>query len=274
MPDTVIKMRRHQLNGIWRGITDSAVLYDHVVGAGKTFTAIARAMERRRMGLSRKAMIVVPNHLVEQWAHDATLLYPAANVLAAGKADFERSNRRRLFARIATGDYDMVIVGHSSFGFVDLDQATEERYLKEELESAYKAVKEAEEEAAENGQGSGWRKPFGVKEAERLVNKLEDRLARLRDTSRDRLLTFEEMGIDDLTSMKRTSSRTSPTLPGLPASPAWATRPARRRRWTFILKSARCANGPAHRLPSSQARRSAIPWPRCISCCAIWCPKR
>ena len=199
VPDTVIKMRRHQLNGIWRGITDSAVLYDHVVGAGKTFTAIARAMERRRMGLSRKAMIVVPNHLVEQWAHDATLLYPAANVLAAGKADFERSNRRRLFARIATGDYDMVIVGHSSFGFVDLDQATEERYLKEELESAYKAVKEAEEEAAENGQGSGWRKPFGVKEAERLVNKLEDRLARLRDTSRDRLLTFEEMGIDDLT---------------------------------------------------------------------------
>ena len=199
VPDTVIKMRRHQLNGIWRGITDSAVLYDHVVGAGKTFTAIARAMERRRMGLSRKAMIVVPNHLVEQWAHDATLLYPAANVLVAGKADFERSNRRRLFARIATGDYDMVIVGHSSFGFVDLDQATEERYLKEELESAYKAVKEAEEEAAENGQGSGWKKPFGVKEAERLVNKLEDRLARLRDTSRDRLLTFEEMGIDDLT---------------------------------------------------------------------------
>ena len=134
VPDTVIQMRRSQLNGIWRGITDPAVLYDHVVGGGKTFIAIARAMERRRMGLSRKAMIVVPNHLVEQWAHDATLLYPAANVLAAGKADFERSNRRRLFARIATGDYDIMIVGHSSFGFVDLDQATEERYLKEELE--------------------------------------------------------------------------------------------------------------------------------------------
>ena len=198
VPDTVIQMRRHQLNGIWRGITDSAVLYDHVVGGGKTFIAIARAMERRRMGLSRKPMIVVPNHLVEQWAHDATLLYPAANVLAADKADFERSNRRRLFARIATGDYDMMIVGHSSFGFIDLDQATEERYLKEELESAYKAVKEAEEEAAENGQGSGWRKPFGVKEAERLVKKLEDRLAKLRDNTRDRLLTWEEMGIDDL----------------------------------------------------------------------------
>ncbi len=199
VPDTVIQMRRHQLNGIWRGITDSAVLYDHVVGAGKTFTAIARAMERRRMGLSRKPMIVVPNHLIEQWAKDATLLYPAANVLAAGKADFERGNRRRLFARIAAGDYDMVIVGHSSFGFIDLDQATEERYLKEELASAYTAVKEAEEEAEANGQGGGWRKPFGVKEAERLVKKLEARLTHLRDNTRDRLLTWEEMGIDDLT---------------------------------------------------------------------------
>ena len=121
VPDTVIKMRRSQLNGIWRGITDPAVLYDHVVGGGKTFIAIAWAMERRRMGLSRKPIIVVPNHLVEQWAHDVTRLYPAANVLAADKADFERSNRRRLFARIATGDYDITIVGHSSFGFIDLD---------------------------------------------------------------------------------------------------------------------------------------------------------
>ena len=198
MPDNVIKLRRSQLNGIWRGITDPAVLYDHVVGGGKTFIAIACAMERRRMGLSRKPMIVVPNHLVEQWAHDVKLLYPAANVLAADKADFERSNRRRLFARIATGDYDITIVGHSSFGFIDLDQATEERYLKEELEFAYKAVKEAEEEAAENGQDSGWRKPFGVKEAERLVKKIEDRLAKLRDNTRDRLLTWEEMGIDYL----------------------------------------------------------------------------
>ena len=199
VPDTQIKMRRHQMNAIWRGITDPAVLYDHVVGAGKTFTAIARAMERRRMGLSRKPMIAVPNHLVEQWAEDARLLYPAANILAAGKADFERSNRRRLFARIAAGDYDMVIVGHSSFAFIDLDQATEERYLKEELEAAYKAVKEAEAEAISSGQDSGWRKPFGVKEAERLVKKLEDRLGKLRDVNRDRLLTWEEMGVDDLT---------------------------------------------------------------------------
>ena len=176
------------------------MLYDHVVGAGKTFTAIARAMERRRMGLSRKAHdrgAQPPRRAMGARRH--TCSTQPANVLAAGKADFERGNRRRLFARIAAGDHDMVIVGHSWFGFVDLDQATEERYLKEELASAYTAVKEAEEEAAANGQGSGWRKPFGVKEAERLVKKLEARLARLRDTSRDRLLTWEEMGIDDLT---------------------------------------------------------------------------
>jgi N12 class adenine-specific DNA methylase len=197
VPDTVIKMRRHQMNAIWRGITDRAVLYDHVVGAGKTFTAIARVMERRRMGLSRKPMVVVPNHLVEQWAHDARVLYPGINLLAATKGDFERKNRRRLFARIGSGDYDMVIIGHSSFGFIDLDQATEERFIMEELRIAQEAVAEAQEAADEAGY-SGFRKPFGVAEAERLVKKLEERLSRLRDGKRDRLLTFEEMGIDDL----------------------------------------------------------------------------
>ena len=198
VPDTVIKMRRHQMNAIWRGITDRSVLYDHVVGAGKTFTAIARIMERRRMGLSRKPMVVVPNHLVEQWANDVLQLYPGANVLAAGKADFEKSNRRRLFARIASGDYDMVIIGHSSFGFISLDPATEERYLDDELRAAVAAVKEAEEAAQEEGY-SGFRKPFGVAEAERLVKRITERMDKLRDGRRDRLLTFEEMGVDDLT---------------------------------------------------------------------------
>lgn len=198
VPDTVIRMRRHQNNAIWRGITDRSVLYDHVVGAGKTFTAIARIMERKRMGLSRKPLVVVPNHLVEQWAHDAKALYPGANVLAAGADDFERANRRRLFARIATGDYDMTIIGHSSFGFIDLDPATEERYLMDELRSAQAAVSEAEDAAQEEGY-SGWQTPMGVREAERLVTKIETRLSRLRNLKRDRLLTFEEMGVDDLT---------------------------------------------------------------------------
>jgi N12 class adenine-specific DNA methylase len=193
-----VNLRRHQINAIWRGITDNAVLYDHAVGAGKTFAAIGRVMERRRMGLSRKPLVVVPNHIIGQWVADVRKLYPAANVLAAEPADFKGPARRRLFARIAAGDYDMVIIGHSSFGFIDIDPTTEERFVMEELEVAQSAVTEAEEAAAEAG-FSSFRKPLGVKMAEQLVTKLQTRLDRIRDSKRDRLITFEEMGIDDLT---------------------------------------------------------------------------
>jgi N12 class adenine-specific DNA methylase len=198
VPDAVIKMRRHQMNAIWRGITDRAVLFDHVVGAGKTYTAIARIMERRRMGLSRKPMVAVPNHLVEQWGADVRALYPGANILAATKKDFEAGNRRRLFGRIATGDYDMVIVGHSSFGFIPLDPAVERQFIEDELREAMAAKEEAEEIAkAEFG---GWGKPPGVRDAEFLIKKLEARLARVNESmGKDRLVTFEEMGVDDLT---------------------------------------------------------------------------
>lgn len=198
VPDAMIKMRRHQMNAIWRGISTRFLLIDHVVGAGKTFTAIARAMERRRMGLARKPTIVVPNHLVEQWQADVYRLYPAAKVLAATKKDFEKKNRRRLLSRVATGDYDIVILPHSSFGFVGIAPETELRYLEEELQTALAAVKEAEEQAEEDGH-TGFRKPVGVKEAERLVAKIEGRMAKLREGARDRLLTFEQLGIDDLT---------------------------------------------------------------------------
>ncbi|WP_368737996.1 DEAD/DEAH box helicase family protein, partial [Massilia sp. CCM 8734] len=102
VPDAVIQMRRHQKNTIWRGISERFMLIDHAVGAGKTFTAIARAMERRRMGLSQKPAIVVPNHMIEQFTTDVYRLYPGAKVLAAGKKDFEKSRRRKLFAKIAT----------------------------------------------------------------------------------------------------------------------------------------------------------------------------
>lgn len=198
VPDTIIKMRRHQLNAIWRGISSRFMLVDHTVGAGKTFTAIARAMERRRMGLAKKPTVVVPNHLVEQWAADVYRLYPAAKVLAATKKDFEKSNRRRLLSRVATGDYDIVILPHSSFGFVGIAPETELRYLEEELKQALAAVGEAEKQAEDDGD-VGFRKPLGVKEAERLVAKIESRMANLRNSARDRLLTFEQLGIDDLT---------------------------------------------------------------------------
>lgn len=198
VPDEVIRLRRHQKNAVWRGIYERFMLLDHVVGAGKTFTAIARAMERRRMGLSRKPAVVVPNHLVDQWAADVYRLYPGAKVLAAGKNQFDRKNRRRLFAKIATGDWDIVIVPHSSFGFIGIAPETETRFLDEELRIALEAVKEAEEAAAEAGISNG-RKPFNVKEAERLVETIRARMDGLKKATRDRMLTFEQLGIDDLT---------------------------------------------------------------------------
>ncbi|WP_146033753.1 PLxRFG domain-containing protein [Alicycliphilus denitrificans] len=199
VPDTLIKMRRHQMNAIWRGIYERFMLVDHAVGAGKTFTAIARAMERRRMGLSRKPMIVVPNHLVEQWEADVYRLYPGAKVLAAGKKDFEAKRRRRLFGKIATGDWDIVIVPHSSFGFIGIAPETESRYLQLEMAQAQAAIEDAWQQAREDGQDGGRRKPFGVKEAERLAEKIQGRMDRLAEGVRDRLLTFEQLGVDDMT---------------------------------------------------------------------------
>lgn len=198
VPDEVIKLRRHQKNAVWRGIYERFMLLDHVVGAGKTFTAIARVMERRRMGLSRKPMIVVPNHLVDQWTADVYRLYPGAKVLAAGKNQFEKKGRRRLFAKIATGDWDVVIVPHSSFGFIGISPETETRFLEEELRIAQEAVQEAQDQAAADGIG-GRSKPFTVKEAERLVTTIEGRLDALKKAGRDNMLTFEQMGVDDLT---------------------------------------------------------------------------
>jgi len=199
VPDAVIAMRRHQKNAIWRGISERYMLLDHAVGAGKTFTMIARAMERRRMGLSQKPMIVVPNHMVGQFTSDVYRLYPGAKVLAAGKADFERAKRRKVFAKIATGDHDIVIVPHSSFFFIPISPETETRYLNGELEAAEAAIQDAQEAADENDQGSGFRKPFGVKEAERLRDKITARMDKIKGTdNKDRLLTFEQMGIDDM----------------------------------------------------------------------------
>ncbi len=197
VPDAVIAMRRHQKNAIWRGISERFMLLDHVVGAGKTFTAIARAMERRRMGLSRKPMIVVPNHMVEQFTADTYRLYPGAKVLAAGKKDFEKARRRRIFGKIASGDWDIVIVPHSSFGFIGISQETEERYLEAELRIAEQAVKDAWEQSGEAA--GGRRKPFNVKEAERLAEKIQTRMDKIKGSRRDNLLTFEQMGVDDLT---------------------------------------------------------------------------
>lgn len=200
VPDDVVAFRRSQTNAIWRGVVNNHVLYDHAVGAGKTFTAIARAIERKRMGISRKSMIVVPNHLVQEWAAQAYRLYPGAKVLAAGVNDLQSKNRRRMFAKIAAGDHDLVIVPHSSFQFISLSPETEERFVNEQMELASAALKEAQQDAEEEAGGGKPFKPLSVKVAEALIKKLEERLEAIRNKKgKDRLLTFEQMGVDDLT---------------------------------------------------------------------------
>lgn len=173
---------------------------DDFIVTHNTYTGIARAMERRRMGLAKKPVIVVPNHLVEQWAADVYKLYPGAKVLAAGQNDFEPKRRRQLFSRIATGDWDIVIVPHSSFGFIGISPETEQRYLDEYMAQAVQALKEAVEQAQEDGWNpKAGRKPVTVKQAENLLAKLQERMDRISSGVRDRLLTFEQLGIDDLT---------------------------------------------------------------------------
>lgn len=196
VPDAIVELRRHQKNAIWRGVSERFILIDHAVGAGKTYTAIARAMERRRMGLSKKPMIVVPNHMVEQFASDVYRLYPGARILALGQKDLEAKRRRRAFARIATGDWDIVIVPHSSFGFIGISQEREQDYLQQEIAEIEEALREARAEAADEG---GRFRPQSVKTAEATLKGLQQRMAKITDKKRDKLLTFEQMGIDDLT---------------------------------------------------------------------------
>jgi N12 class adenine-specific DNA methylase len=197
---SVVKLRRHQINGIWRGIVDRFVMYDHAVGAGKTYTGIARAMERKRMGFSSKPMIVVPNHIVEQFASDVYKLFPGAKLLAATKKDMSKDRRRRFFSKVATGNWDIVIMPHSSFKLIGISPKTEIRYLEDELQLAIQAVKEAESEAEADGT-SGWRKPFTVKQAESLRDGIIARLesVKAKGGKKDRILTFEQLGVDDIT---------------------------------------------------------------------------
>ncbi|WP_180051128.1 PLxRFG domain-containing protein [Acinetobacter sp. YH12211] len=131
--NSAIELRPHQKNAVWRSVQSKATLYDHTVGAGKTFTVVAAAMEMRRMGIVNKPLIVVPNHLVGQWAKDFVLLYPNANILAATKRDFEKANRKRFIAKIANGDYDAIIIAHSSFGKISISPEQEQAFIDSEI---------------------------------------------------------------------------------------------------------------------------------------------
>jgi len=189
--DDIVKLRPHQVNAAWRIVQSGTTLLDHVVGAGKTFTMIAGSMELRRTGRARKPMFVVPNHLVGQWAEDFTKLYPNANILAATKKDFEKGNRKRLFARIATGDWDAVIVAHSSFGKVEMDAEFQDRFIKQQIRDIDTAISTIRDQ-----EGKGSR---SIKQIEKQKERLEEKLKRLYDAeNKDDNLTFGELGIDAL----------------------------------------------------------------------------
>ncbi|AXF51455.1 DarB-like antirestriction [Erwinia phage Pavtok] len=189
--DDIVKLRPHQSNFVWRVVQGGTSLADHVVGAGKTFSLVASIMELRRLGLARKPVLTVPNHLVGQWAADFLKLYPGANVLAASKADFEKSKRQRLFARIATGDWDVVIVAHSSFGKVQMDPELEADFIREEIRDLTDSISQIE--AAEG------KRTRNVKQAQDRKTRLEEKLKKLIDSERkDNSLYWSELGIDAL----------------------------------------------------------------------------
>ena len=183
-----ITLREHQKDAIAHAIYGGNTLFDHSVGAGKTFEMIASVMERKRLGLSNKALMCVPNHLTEQIGDDFQKLYPNANILVATKNDFSKNNRRALISKIATGDYDAVIIGHTQLGMIPLSKDTQEKYIQDEVDQLTSAI-------AEMKKIDG--KSFGVKEAEKRKKNLQKQLDDLQ-TRKDDLVTFEELGVDTL----------------------------------------------------------------------------
>ena len=185
-----IELRPHQKDAIARQIYGGNTLLAHCVGAGKTFEMIAAVMEKRRLGLCNKAMITVPNHLTEQWAKDFMTLYPTAKVLAATKKDFQPENRKQFCSRIATGDYDAVIIGHSQFEKIPLSKQRQRAFIQQQLDDVQSEILNI---ASENGES------FTIKQLKGMEKKLKVKLERLNDSSRkDNTVTFEELGIDFL----------------------------------------------------------------------------
>ena len=183
-----IELRQHQKNAVARVMYGGNALIGHEVGAGKTWTMVAAAMESKRLGLCNKSLFVVPNHLTEQWASEFLQLYPAANILVATKKDFETKNRKKFCGRIATGDYDAVIIGHSQFEKIPMSVERQVTILQREINEIMMGIAEAKASRAEN---------FTIKQMEKARRNLEAKLAKLNDQSRkDDVVTFEELGVD------------------------------------------------------------------------------
>ncbi len=186
----ILELRPHQRNAVARQLYGGNTLLAHCVGAGKSFTMIAAAMESKRLGLSAKSMITVPNHLTEQIAAETLRLYPAAKVLVTTKKDFQQHNRKRFCSKIATGDYDIVIIGHSQFEKIPLSAQRQIRTLEREIDEITSAITYERRYSAQS---------FNVKQMERTKKALEKKLEQLNDQSRkDDVVTFEELGVDRL----------------------------------------------------------------------------
>ena len=184
-----LTLRKHQRDAIARVLYGGNTLLAHEVGAGKTFTMAAAAMEAKRLGLCSKSMFVVPNHLTEQWASEFLRLYPSANILVTTKKDFEKANRQKFCARIATGGYDAVIIGHSQFEKIPVSQERQEQLLHDQIDEITEGIRELK---SSNGER------FSIKAMERTKKGLEAKLKKLLDSPKDDVVTFEELGIDRL----------------------------------------------------------------------------
>ena len=185
-----ITLRPHQRNAIAHVLYGNNVLLAHEVGAGKTFEMVASAMEKKRLGLCNKTLIVVPNHLTEQMASEALLLYPNAEILVARKTDFEKANRKKFCARIATGNFDIIVIGHSQFEKIPLSDERQKMYLQKQIDDVVAQTAALKTQRAEN---------FTIKQMERMKKQLQRKLDKLNDQSRkDDVITFEELGVDSL----------------------------------------------------------------------------
>ena len=185
-----IKLRDHQADAVARILYGGNTLLAHVVGAGKTFTMVAAAQESKRLGLCSKSMFVVPNHLINQWASEYLQLYPSANILVATKKDFETKNRKKFCARIATGDYDAIIIGHSQFEKIPMSSERQAMMLQNEINELMDSISELKESRGER---------FTIKQLEKTKKQLQLKLDKLNDRSRkDDVVTFEQLGVDRL----------------------------------------------------------------------------
>ena len=183
-----ITLRKHQVNAIAHILYGGNTLLAHVVGAGKTFEMVAAAMESKRLGLCQKSLFVVPNHLTEQWATEFLQLYPAANILVATRKDFETKNRKKFCGRIATGDYDAIIIGHSQFEKIPMSVERQRAILEQQIDEIMVGISDAKREKAEN---------FTIKQMMKTQKGLQAKIDKLNDQSRkDDVVTFEELGVD------------------------------------------------------------------------------